>query len=545
MQKALSELREKQETVLNDLLGVGLVNNSEIDPAIAAIRQKLETLRGTHEENNPFLHGALRQLGELRDGTADLSAVASALNYVRAAGAEAHRVYDQFRAAVTDSDLEAARQALIEYANAAGVFQAELDAIATAEGPQEAVQAFENLANQIFDAGVASELFGGSVIASVGEVVENAALAQLQIQYMEAALEGNTEEADRLRAMLAEATGQAEALAGTSISPPITQGANEAARLAENLAAARAQQLDRITGGNPDFFDPRNETGNSGVIFRPRPVPVRNRPGYEPPSTRSRSGGTSGGGASAAERDLAAARELLIENGQKALYIEQGLNAERERLRKLLPSLIRMGLSRADAEAVINSELERTEERLKRVKSASEEAAESFARGILSDIRSADSLSDAIGRIADRLIDLALDPVFDQLASQFASLFSGGGSSGGCFLGSLFSGIFGGFREDGGPVQAGKAYVVGEKRPELFVPRQSGTIVPEVPTVPKVPPVSAQAAMQTLQIELVGGPLLVTDGGQVMAEVDVRLASGVTAGLKQNNKMVMQHQRRG
>lgn len=39
-----------------------------------------------------------------------------------------------------------------------------------------------------------------------------------------------------------------------------------------------------------------------------------------------------------------------------------------------------------------------------------------------------------------------------------------------------------GFRAEGGPVTAGKPYIVGEKRPELFIPNQNGTIVPKVPT---------------------------------------------------------------
>lgn len=42
-----------------------------------------------------------------------------------------------------------------------------------------------------------------------------------------------------------------------------------------------------------------------------------------------------------------------------------------------------------------------------------------------------------------------------------------------------FRRLFGGFRETGGPVQAGKAYVVGERRPELFVPNRSGRIMPD------------------------------------------------------------------
>jgi lambda family phage tail tape measure protein len=58
------------------------------------------------------------------------------------------------------------------------------------------------------------------------------------------------------------------------------------------------------------------------------------------------------------------------------------------------------------------------------------------------------------------------------LMSIFGSLFGGGG--GGSFLGSLF----GGFRANGGPVNPGKAYVVGEQGPELFMPKNAGSIVP-------------------------------------------------------------------
>ncbi len=41
-------------------------------------------------------------------------------------------------------------------------------------------------------------------------------------------------------------------------------------------------------------------------------------------------------------------------------------------------------------------------------------------------------------------------------------------------------------REKGGPVSAGTPYIVGEKRPELFIPGQSGTIVPYVPNGQRV-----------------------------------------------------------
>ena len=38
------------------------------------------------------------------------------------------------------------------------------------------------------------------------------------------------------------------------------------------------------------------------------------------------------------------------------------------------------------------------------------------------------------------------------------------------------------WRAMGGPVEAGKAYIVGERRAELFVPKQDGTILPSVPS---------------------------------------------------------------
>lgn len=42
----------------------------------------------------------------------------------------------------------------------------------------------------------------------------------------------------------------------------------------------------------------------------------------------------------------------------------------------------------------------------------------------------------------------------------------------------LFDGLFGGARAEGGPVVPGTAYLVGERGPELFVPREAGAIVP-------------------------------------------------------------------
>ena len=69
-----------------------------------------------------------------------------------------------------------------------------------------------------------------------------------------------------------------------------------------------------------------------------------------------------------------------------------------------------------------------------------------------------------LNKVADKFLDLAIDEAFGS--------FGGGGIFG--FLGN----IFGGKKANGGPVSSGKSFLVGEKGPELFVPKSSGTIVP-------------------------------------------------------------------
>lgn len=92
--------------------------------------------------------------------------------------------------------------------------------------------------------------------------------------------------------------------------------------------------------------------------------------------------------------------------------------------------------------------------------------------GFLDAIVEGENLSGTLEKLAKSLARAALE------AALFGSgPFSGGGGGGG-LLGGLLGGIFGGFRAEGGPVRAGRAYVVGEEGPELMVPRTSGTIIP-------------------------------------------------------------------
>jgi len=79
-------------------------------------------------------------------------------------------------------------------------------------------------------------------------------------------------------------------------------------------------------------------------------------------------------------------------------------------------------------------------------------------------------------RMLDRMVANAL------AARLGEALFGAGfGAGGGSELGGLFgkiAGVFGGKRAAGGPVSPGRAYLVGEKGPELMVPSGVGRIVP-------------------------------------------------------------------
>jgi hypothetical protein len=66
------------------------------------------------------------------------------------------------------------------------------------------------------------------------------------------------------------------------------------------------------------------------------------------------------------------------------------------------------------------------------------------------------------------------------VAAAFAAFGNfGGGGSPSAGSGSTFTNR----REFGGPVSKGRAYIVGERRPELFVPNTNGVIIPQLPSM--------------------------------------------------------------
>jgi hypothetical protein len=101
---------------------------------------------------------------------------------------------------------------------------------------------------------------------------------------------------------------------------------------------------------------------------------------------------------------------------------------------------------------------------------------ESLSGGIKLGVKAAEALGP---------IGLALLPVFIAgavaLISGAFSKIGGGGGGGSVSAGQ--GSTFTNRREFGGPVSKGRAYIVGERRPELFVPNTNGIIVPQLPSM--------------------------------------------------------------
>lgn len=102
---------------------------------------------------------------------------------------------------------------------------------------------------------------------------------------------------------------------------------------------------------------------------------------------------------------------------------------------------------------------------------------QSLQDGFIDAIIAGESFSDVLKNVAANMAKAwAQAALFGNgpLGSQ-----GGGGLLSGLFQkGGFLSQVFGGFRADGGPISGGRAYVVGERGPEIIVPRSAGNVIP-------------------------------------------------------------------
>jgi hypothetical protein len=94
---------------------------------------------------------------------------------------------------------------------------------------------------------------------------------------------------------------------------------------------------------------------------------------------------------------------------------------------------------------------------------------ENLSRNLAQAIVLGDNLGDAlVNAFQAAAAEAIASGLFDLLTGAFSSILGGGG---------FLSGLFGGARATGGPVGPGRAFLVGERGPELFVPSGNGNIV--------------------------------------------------------------------
>ena len=113
----------------------------------------------------------------------------------------------------------------------------------------------------------------------------------------------------------------------------------------------------------------------------------------------------------------------------------------------------------------IDKQMEEFLKPIDRVKSMSEAMGQAFSDGIKGMITGAMSFK----QVMSNVIDSVINKLFEMfVVQQITGMISKGLTSIG----------LPGFKAIGGPVQAGKPYIVGERGPEMFVPSRSGSIVP-------------------------------------------------------------------
>ncbi|MEF2550004.1 tape measure protein [Aurantimonas sp. A2-1-M11] len=276
----------------------------------------------------------------------------------------------------------------------------------------------------------------------------------------------------------------------------------------------------QLGGGNErieDAFDLTRGTGEGlaerGGRVAPKPAPVItpvSLSDYVAPAKpvgggggrgrsggRSRGGGGGGGGSGSndyereirqiKERTAALQSETVAMAGLNPLLEDYGFAKEKiTSTQELLTAAEREGIkvtpeirasieSLAEGYAAASAEAEKLAESQDKARETAQDMRDlgkDITGGFISDLRNgasaADALSNALSKVADKLLDIALNSLFS----------SGGGGGFGGGIGGIISSIFGGFRASGGPVSSGKAYVVGERGPELMVPSSAGTVIP-------------------------------------------------------------------
>lgn len=179
-------------------------------------------------------------------------------------------------------------------------------------------------------------------------------------------------------------------------------------------------------------------------------------------------------------------RTFGMTGAEKALIniIDEGATEEQIMLIRQVQDELRL---LAEAEEIANAVLEEvvvTAERMPEVIIEASKEMTEFAIQAARNMQTAladflfDPFDEGLKGMLTGFLTMIRRMVAEALAAQILkSIFGGAEGSENPFLSAIAS-AFGGARADGGPISPGKAFLVGERGPELIIPRSSGTVVP-------------------------------------------------------------------
>ena len=155
------------------------------------------------------------------------------------------------------------------------------------------------------------------------------------------------------------------------------------------------------------------------------------------------------------------------------------IKAKLDQEREITAEIERQNKKKEEQEELIK----KNEEAAKKLKDKMTAIGEEIEGSIKNNLREAitgaqsfgQAMTNVLNRIRDKIIDAQIDKLIGNFGENFGKSASVGGGKG---LGGFLGGVLGGLFANGGRPPVGKASIVGERGPELFVPKVAGTIIP-------------------------------------------------------------------
>lgn len=374
---------------------------------------------------------------------------------------------------------------------------------AAAAGLEEAGGSVAKLRTLVIQGKVSSEAFFRAFEAGSGILEEKVASAELTVSQGFVQLQNTLIDA---AGRMNDASGAGKTLAGVmgAIAEGIASVTAKGGTLETTLSRTRDEFNELGAAARELWNDPsfnnllRFLLGNlSGVPAPRKPLEITidkpggdaNDPGKPKPSIKDHPvPGGAGGRENSYEREirqmqertkyLDLERELIGASNlarDKALATEELQNAALQAKIPLNETIRQQIEQTAEAYAMAAEKAREATDKQQAIIELQQEFGNMAASSIKGLIDGTKSLNDVLQDVLSTLADLFIQSA---LLGQgpLASLFGTGAKGGG--VGGIIGALFGGGRASGGPVSGNRAYVVGERGPELFYPGRSGAITP-------------------------------------------------------------------